>query len=302
MPSEDPKAGELDQVAAEFLDLRPRLFAIAYRMLGSSTEAEDLVQEAWVRWQATDRSAVIDPAAFLATTTTRLAINVARSARKRREAYVGPWLPEPVDTGPGADLEARAEQGEELELAVLLLLERLSPTERAAYVLRESFDYPYGQIAAILKVSEANTRQLVSRARKRIAAGRRAPVSSAAHRRLLTAFLEAARTGDLTVLEALFASDVVNYSDGGGAVRNVSRIPVIGRTRVAKFMRAFAPRFWPDKTIESIEANGQPGALIWQEDTLVAFVTIDASKEGIYQLLWVMNPAKLARISAAHAG
>ncbi|WP_239115596.1 RNA polymerase sigma-70 factor [Planotetraspora kaengkrachanensis] len=299
----DPTAAdELDKAATEFLGLRPRLFAIAYRMLGSSTEAEDVVQETWVRWQATDRTTVIDPAAFLATTTTRLAINVARSARKRREAYVGPWLPEPVDTGAGSDLEARAERGEELELAVLLLLERLSPTERAAYVLRESFDYPYGQIAAILKVSEANTRQLVSRARKRIAAGRRAPVSSAAHRRLLTAFLAAAQTGDLAVLEALFASDVVNYSDGGGTVRNVSRIPVFGRTRVAKFMRAFAPRFWPDKTIEPIEANGHPGALIWQGDTLVAFVTVNASEEGIHQLLWVMNPAKLARISAAHAG
>ncbi|WP_203978341.1 RNA polymerase sigma-70 factor [Planotetraspora silvatica] len=296
MPSGDPEAeSSLDQAASVFLGLRPRLFGIAYRMLGSSADAEDIVQEVWVRWQATDRTAVLDPAAFLATATTRLAINVAQSARKRRETYIGPWLPEPVDTS--ADPEAGAERGEELELAVMLLLERLSPTERAAYVLRESFDYPYGQIAAILKMSEPNTRQLVSRARKRIAAERRTPVSSAAHRRLLTAFLAAAQTGDLAVLEELFAADVSNYSDGGGAVRGASRIPVFGRTRVAKFMKAFAPRFWPGTTIDWVEANGRPGVLISHGDTVTAFVTISASARGIEQILWVMNPAKLAGVS-----
>jgi RNA polymerase sigma-70 factor (ECF subfamily) len=301
MPSGDSEAASaLDQAASVFLGLRPRLFGIAYRMLGSSAEAEDIVQEVWVRWQTTDRTAVLDPAAFLATATTRLAINLAQSARKRRETYVGPWLPEPVDTG--ADPEAGAERGQELELAVLLLLERLSPTERAAYVLRESFDYPYGQIAAILKMSETNTRQLVSRARKRIAAERRTPVSSAAHRRLLTAFLAAAQTGDLAVLEELFAADVVNYSDGGGAVRGASRIPVIGRTRVAKFMKAFAPRFWPGTTIDWVEANGRPGVLISHGDTVTAFVTISASARGIDQILWVMNPAKLAGVSPGPAG
>jgi RNA polymerase sigma-70 factor, ECF subfamily len=299
MGSGDPQAASaLDQAASVFIGLRPRLFGIAYRMLGSSAEAEDIVQEVWVRWQTTDRAAVMDPAAFLATTAIRLAINVAQSARKRRETYVGPWLPEPVDTG--ADPEAEAERGEELELAVLFLLERLSPTERAAYVLRESFDYPYGQIAAILKVSEANTRQLVSRARKRIAAERRTPVSSDAHRRLLTAFLAAAQTGDLAVLEELFASDIVSYSDGGGAVRGASRIPVIGRTRVAKVIAAFAPRFWPGTTIAWVEVNGRPGALISHGDTVAAFVTISASARGIDQILWVMNPAKLADIAPRH--
>jgi RNA polymerase sigma-70 factor, ECF subfamily len=290
-------ASALDQAASVFVDLRPRLFGIAYRMLGSSSEAEDLVQEVWVRWQNTDRSAVKDPTAFLATATTRLAINVSQSARKRRESYVGPWLPEPVDTGAGP--EAGAERGEELELAVLLLLEKLSPTERAAFVLRESFDYRYGQIAAILELSEANTRKLVSRARKRISAGRRKPVSSAAHRRLLAAFLAAARAGELTALEELFAADVINYSDGGGAVRNVARIPVAGRTRVAKFFRAFAPRFWPGLTITWIEANGRPSALVSHGETVVAFVTISASTQGIDQILWVMNPAKLTAISSA---
>jgi DNA-directed RNA polymerase specialized sigma24 family protein len=133
---------------AVFMSVRPRLFGIAYRMLSSATEAEDLVQEAWLRWQATDRAAVVNPAAFLATATTRLAINALQSARMRRETYVGPWLPEPVDTS--ADPYLGAERGEALQFAALLLMEKLTPGERAAYVLREAFDYPYGQTSAVL--------------------------------------------------------------------------------------------------------------------------------------------------------
>jgi RNA polymerase sigma factor (sigma-70 family) len=155
--------------------VRPRLFGIAYRMLGSAAEAEDIVQDVWLRWQTTDRSVVRDVPAFLAKTTTRLAINVIQSARSRRETYVGPWLPEPVDTG--ADPELEAELGEALQFAVLVLLEKLSPIERTAYVLREAFDCPYRDIADILRLEEANTRQLVTRARKHVADGRRAPVS-----------------------------------------------------------------------------------------------------------------------------
>ncbi|MCP9979044.1 sigma-70 family RNA polymerase sigma factor [Actinomadura madurae] len=208
-----------------FAGVRPRLFGIAYRMLGSATEAEDLVQDVWLRWQTTDRGAVAEPAAFLATATTRLAINVLRSARVRRETYVGPWLPEPVDTS--ADPHLGAERGEALSLAILFLLEKLSPTERAAYVLREAFDYPYPQIAEIVQVSDVAVRQLVSRARKHLRSERRAPVTGAERRRLLTAFVAAARTGDLTSLEAILAADVISYSDGGGAVR-ASRFPVVG--------------------------------------------------------------------------
>ncbi|RAY11575.1 RNA polymerase subunit sigma-24 [Actinomadura craniellae] len=282
-----------------FLGLRPRLFGIAYRILGSSAEAEDIVQEVWLRWQTTDRSVVVAPPAFLATMTTRLAINAAQSARRRREKYVGPWLPEPVDTS--ADPTAGAETGEALELAVLLLLERLSPTERAAYVLRESFDYPYGQIADILQLTDANARQLVSRARKHISAQRRRPVSTSAHRRLLKTFLAAARRGDLAALEELFAEEVVSYSDGGGVVRNAARIPVVGSRRVGRLLVAFAPRFWPDTEVSWVEANGWPGALVRRGGEPVVFVTVSASEHGIDQILWVMNPAKLTRIAAAPA-
>jgi RNA polymerase sigma-70 factor, ECF subfamily len=172
-PERTGGTGALDHAASAFLNVRPRLFGIAYRMLGSAAEAEDIVQDVWLKWQAADRSGVLDAAAFLSTVTTRLAINVVQSARSRRETYVGPWLPEPVDTG--ADPELGAVRGEALQFAVLLLLEKLSPTERASYVLREAFDYSYREIAEILQLSEANTRQLVTRARKRIADERRQP-------------------------------------------------------------------------------------------------------------------------------
>jgi RNA polymerase sigma-70 factor (ECF subfamily) len=193
------EAIEHDDGLSVFASVRPRLFGIAYRMLGSAAEAEDIVQDVWLRWQSTNRSAVENPPAFLATTTTRLCINLAQSAHTRRETFIGTWLPEPVDTN--SDPGLVAERGEALKLAVLVLLEKLSPTERAAYVLREAFDYPYRQIADILQMEEANTRQLVSRARKHIADGRRTPVSSGEQRRLLEAFIAAAQKGDMAALE-----------------------------------------------------------------------------------------------------
>src|SRR5882757_9928559 len=188
-----------------FDEAGPRLFGIAYRMLGSAAEAEDIVQDVWLRWQATDRSLVENPPAFLATITTRICINFAQSARSRRETYVGPWLPEPVDTR--SDPGLGAERGEALGFAILLLLEKLTPTERAAYVLREAFDYSHRQIADILQIEEGNARQLVSRARKHIADGRRTPASSGEQRRFLEALIGAAQKGDLTALESLFAED-----------------------------------------------------------------------------------------------
>ena len=278
----------------EFVKARPRLFGIAYRILGSVAEAEDIVQDVWLRWQTTDRSVVLDPPAFLGTATTRLAINVAQSARSRRETYVGPWLPEPVDTS--IDPHLGAERGEALGLAVLLLLEKLSPTERAAYVLREAFDYPYRQIAEILQLEEANTRQLVTRARQHITEGRRAPVSSAEQGRFLEAFIAAAQKGDLATLEGLFAADVVSYSDGGGVVR-AARNPIAGRERVARFIAALAPHFWTGVTLTWIQTNGQLSALMSRDGALVTVATIDASAEGIEQILWMMRPSKLRALS-----
>jgi RNA polymerase sigma-70 factor, ECF subfamily len=282
--------GGLDQATSAFLESRPRLFGIAYRVLGSVAEAEDIVQEVWLRWQKTDRTVVVDPPAFLARTTTRLAINVAQSARARRETYVGPWLPEPVDTS--VDPALGAERGEAIEFALLLLLQKLNPTERAAYVLREAFDYPYDEIADILQLSTVNTRQIVSRARKHLSVERREPVDTAEHRRLLKVFLAAARAGDVAALENLFARDIVSYTDGGG-IRGAAKFPVVGRVRVARFIAAFGPRFWPGTDLKWVETNGRPGVLIIRDGADLALLTIDALPQGIHRLMWVMNPRKL---------
>ncbi|MGW4750799.1 RNA polymerase sigma-70 factor [Streptomyces chartreusis] len=281
----------LDRAAQQFMAARPQLFGIAYRILGTAAEAEDVVQDAWLRWQKTDRSEIKEPAAFLATVTARLAINVAQSARMRRESYTGPWLPEPVDTK--ADPQLGAERAEALDMAVLLLLERLNPVERAAYVLREAFDYPYKRIAEILETNEANTRQLVTRARKHMAAERKEPVSSTEHRRLLEVFLDAARTGSLSGLENVLAEDVVSYADGGG-IRGASKIPVVGRLHVSKYLVAFAPRFWPPAEVRWVEANGRPAVLVSAGGDPVALLSVDVSERGIERIMWVMNPAKLA--------
>ncbi|MFF0515440.1 RNA polymerase sigma-70 factor [Streptomyces sp. NPDC004250] len=283
--------GTLDQATKDFLSARPQLFGIAYRVLGSAAEAEDIVQETWLRWQSTDRSKVHEPAAFLTTVATRLAINVAQSARVRRESYVGPWLPEPVDTT--QDPHLGAERAEAVEMAVLLLLEKLNPVERTAYVLREAFDYPYGRIAEILETSEANTRQLVSRGRKHLAAERKEAVTPTAHRRLLEVFLSAARTGDLSGLEDVLTADVVSYTDGNG-IRGASRIPVVGLPHVSHYLVAFAPRFWPQSQVRWVEANGRPAVLVLSGDKAIALLTADISADGIDRLMWVMNPAKLA--------
>ncbi|MQY13545.1 hypothetical protein SRB5_36930 [Streptomyces sp. RB5] len=289
-PHDNDAPDTLDDAVRDFMAVRRRLFGVAYRILGSAAEAEDVVQDAWLRWQATDRTVVKDPTAFLITVTARLAVNVAKSARVRRETYPGPWLPEPVDTT--ADPQLGAERGGALDLAVLLLLEKLNPLERAAYVLREAFDYPYAQIAAMLESKEATVRQYVSRARRHLAGERRESVGAKAHKRLMEVFLKAAQTGDLKGLEEVLTDDVVSYSDGGG-IRNASRIPVAGRTRVARYLAAFAPRFWPEAEVRWVEANGSPGVLVSHAGEAVALLLTDVSERGVERIMWVMNPEKL---------
>jgi RNA polymerase sigma-70 factor, ECF subfamily len=202
-----------DTDAASFQVVRPRLFGVAYRVLGSATEADDVVQDAWIRWQGTDRGTIRDPAAFLVTMTSRLALTVGASARARREISSGPLQSDAIDLGD--DPSRVAEQGEALELALRALLEKLSPTERAAYVLREAFDYPHRSIAEVLGLSEANARQLVTRARVRLRSGPRRRVGAAEHRRLLETFVAAAQTGDLAPLERLLAGESAEDSSSG---------------------------------------------------------------------------------------
>jgi RNA polymerase sigma-70 factor (TIGR02957 family) len=287
---------DLEAATAVFTQVRPRLFGIAYRMLSSVTEAEDLVQDVWLRWQAYDRSTVVNPEAFLATTTTRLAINVLQSAWKRRETYIGPWLPEPVDTG--ADPYLGAERAEALQFASLLLMEKLTPSERAAYVLREAFEYSYAQIADILSSTEPAVRQLVSRARKHIASERRAPVAAEEQQELLTTFLTAARAGDLTALERLFTPDVTSLSDGNGRT-GIARTPLVGAERVAKFLKAISTWFWEGVEVRWTTTNGQTSAVLVRDGSAYGLVTVDATAEGIDQVLWLVNPEKNKGVSAA---
>ena len=189
-----------------FAAVRPRLFGIAYRRIGDVGEAEDIVQEAWIRWQTCDRDTVRDPRAFLAATTARLSSNAVQSARARRETYVDAWIAEPADAT--WDLALAAVRAEAIELVVRLTLEKLSPSERAAYVLRHAFEYPYERIAEIVQQTQASVRQLVSRARKRLTSKEGASVSPGTHRQLVEAFVAGARSGDLSALEQLFAADV----------------------------------------------------------------------------------------------
>jgi RNA polymerase sigma-70 factor (ECF subfamily) len=284
-----------DAALAAFESARPRLFGIAYRMMGTVAEAEDLVQEAWLRWQGADHESVREPAAFLATTVTRLALTELDSARARRERYVGPWLPEPVDTA--SDPALGAERAEALSFAMLVLLERLSPAERAAYVLHEAFDYPYRRVAEVLETSEANARQLGSRARAHLERVRTASVSDAERQRLLAAFLAAAQEGDLERLESVLAEDVIALSDGGGVVL-AARKPVVGRERVAPFLLGVLEKFAADLEHVPVSYNGETAFVSLRGRDPVAVWTLDIGPDGIRGFYNVMNPAKLSRIEA----
>ena len=265
------------------------MFGIAYRMLGSVSEAEDIVQDAWIRWQGTTET-IDNPGAFLATVVTRLSLNALDSARARRETYVGPWLPEPVDTS--ADPLLGAERAEALSLAVLLLLERLTPAERAAYVLHEAFDYPYARVAEVLETSEANARQLGSRARKHIEQERGVVVSGPERSRLLEAFLAAAQSGDVATLEKTLALDVSSISDGGGVVGAARRI-VGGRDKVAVLLLGVIEKFAQGIVMHPVIANGEPAMLGVRDGEAVALWTVEIAPDGVRQLMIVLNPHKL---------
>ncbi|MFE2092088.1 sigma factor-like helix-turn-helix DNA-binding protein [Streptomyces sp. NPDC059460] len=207
----------------------------------------------------------------------------------RRETYIGPWLPEPVDTS--SDPEVGAERAEALELALLLVLEKLTPTERAAYVLREAFDYAYAEIAEMLQLTVVNVRKIVSRARKHLATEQRESVDEAEHRRLLEAFVAAAQRGDIASLEALLTPGAVSLSDGNG-IRGAARVPVLGRARVANLSTAF-PRFWGEVEVRPVQANGRSGVMLYRDGRPSTFMTIAASHEGIHRVMWVFNPSKI---------
>jgi RNA polymerase sigma-70 factor (TIGR02957 family) len=278
----------------EFQEQRRRLFGIAYRMLGSATDAEDVLQDAWLRWQAVDPAQVDDPAAFLARTVTNLCLNALTSARARREVYLGPWLPEPVLTGDGdlGPLED-AVQRESVSFALLALLERLSPAERAAYVLREAFAYSSRDVAELIGTTEANARQLHSRARRRVTGAQTRQVSTAQWQDLIARFLIAARDGDVAGLEALLAADVVSRADGGGIV-NAARRPVQGRENVARYVAGLVRRFQDGAMPMFVEVNGTPAVALVDGGMLRGVLVLHADGEHLTALDWVVNPEKLA--------
>ncbi|WP_308345002.1 RNA polymerase sigma-70 factor [Streptomyces sp. ISL-94] len=277
---------------ADFEEHRPRMFGIAYRMLGSAAEAEDTVQEAYLRWSAADRSDIEHPGAWLAKVVTRLCLNSLTSARARREEYVGPWLPEPVLTGDGAlgPLES-AEQREGVSMALLVLLEQLTPAERAVYVLREAFAYGHREISELLDLSEANCRQLHRRAAARVAAGapkpRFAPDPAQWHG-LVESFLTAARSGDLARLESLLSADVRYVSDGGGVV-NAARRPILGRNNVARFAIGALEKYVAGVPLTVAEVNGSPALLFGDLGVLV----VEFENGLVSGLRAVVNPEKL---------
>jgi RNA polymerase sigma-70 factor (ECF subfamily) len=241
--------------------LRRQGFGVAYRMLGSVAEAEDVAQEALLRLTRQD-GPIAEPAAWVTTVATRLSINVLKSARARREAYVGPWLPEPLLEDPSPGPASRAELADSLSLALLVLLERLTPVERAAYLLREVFGYDYDRIAEIIESSEANSRQLVSRARRHLEAERpRFDADEAARDALLDRFLAAAEEGDLAALEDLLAEDAVLYADSGGKAMAPQQ-PLVGAAVIARFMAAVSQPRPGAFELRRVRVNGQPGRIL----------------------------------------
>ncbi len=282
-------------------ELRPLLFSLAYRMVGGVAEAEDLVQEAFLRFHRAPAE-VAAPKAFLTTVVTRLAIDHLRSARVRRETYVGPWLPEPLvaDAAPGP--AGAVEDDETVSLAFLVLLERLSPVERAVYVLHELFGYDHGEIAEVVEKSSANCRQILARARRHVEAGRpRFEPSRREREALLARFLAAARAGDVQALVDLLAADAVSYADGGGKAR-ATRLPIYGADKVARLWAKLGPDSAP-AALHLADVNGQPGVVgADAEGRAVAVLTLEVA-DGRVQAVWVVvNPDKLARVPTSFAG
>jgi RNA polymerase sigma-70 factor (ECF subfamily) len=276
-------------VSDVFGEQRARLFALAYRMLGSVASAEDVVQEAWLRWQkATNVDA---PAAWLSTVVTHLCLDELKSARARHEAYVGPWLPEPIAT-------TRDEvDPETVSIAFLRVLERLSPVERAVYLLHAVFDLGHGEIGAILAKDEATVRQVFHRAKAHVVAGRpRFAPSKEAHARLLTGFVEACARGDVSALRALLAEDAVAWTDGGGKVRAALK-PLLGSDAIARFFVGVVRKGAADGlTVQIEEINAWPAIVSRRGSAVASTLSIETDGERIYQVDVMVNPDKLTRV------
>jgi RNA polymerase sigma-70 factor, ECF subfamily len=297
---------------ASFELYRRRLVGLAYRMLGSMADAEDAVQETYLRWHEADRGNVSDPRAFLMTTTTRICLDMLKSARARREAYVGPWLPEPVVDTAALAPDSRTELAEDLSIALLLTLDRLSPLERAAFLLHDVFDFSFNDVAAALERSEAACRQLAARARAHVRAVRprgatlppaRSGEIDTKHAQLLSAFMAATQAGDLNAITQLLASDVRIVTDGGGKVRAALEV-IDGADRAARFIvgatRKRADAWWrEDFTMRFAIINGLPGVIVDAPEGPVQTAAIEIEGDVIRAVYVVRNPEKLRHLAGA---
>ncbi len=294
-----------EEAARTFEPLRRHLTGLAYRMLGSVAEAEDIVQEAYLRWHKTDRAAVTVPRAYLSKVVTRLCLDHLKSARVRRETYVGPWLPEPVVDDSAFAVEAMGDYADDLSMALLMTLERLSPLERAAFLLHDVFDMDFADIADALGRSPAACRQLAVRARDHVRASRPRFKTGADERtRLYDAFHRAVVSGNAGDLVRLLAQDAVLYSDGGGK-RAAARNPIFGRDKILRFFTGLARKYGPtpSERVRRAEINGMPGFVITDEEGNVETLALDIQADRIVALYAVRNPDKLRHVAdlARHA-
>ncbi|RKN64469.1 RNA polymerase sigma-70 factor [Streptomyces klenkii] len=290
-----------DAALEAFEEHRSVLTGVAYRMLGRVTDAEDVVQETWLRWSGADRGDVRDPRGYLVRVATRLAVDRLRQVQARREAYVGPWLPEPIatDYGPAVpDTAERAVLADSVSLAVLVVLESLSPLERAVFVLREAFGFPFGEIAVTLDRSEASVRQLASRARRHVDERRpRFTVDPAEQRDLTEKFLAAATGGSIENLLELLAPDVRLVGDSGGKVKAPLRV-IETADKVGRFLYAVAHQPRPEAEVRFLEINGRPGALVLSGGRPDTAFTLDVADGRIVAVYLVRNPDKLGGLAA----
>lgn len=282
--------------ASVFEEHRPRLFGLAYRLLGSAVDAQDIVQSAYLSWH--DADWVEAPGAWLSKVVTNLCLNQLTSARARRDTYPGPWLPEPVLTETGVSPLETVEQRESVSLAFLVLLERLTPTERAVFVLRAAFDHSHAEIADILHIDAAHSRQLYHRARAHLADRRRRfAADDSRHRRIVTEFLAAAASGNAAGLHRLLADDVTAWTDGGGAT--AARRPILGRERVLRYLIGMGRRPETSRiTLDIAMVNGEPSVLAFDGDRLAAVITVELTGSRIGTVRMIVAEAKLAFAAA----
>lgn len=282
-------ARALDLFTAE----RDRLFALAYRMLGSVQDAEDILQDAFLRWHKTPVETIESPGAWLTTVVTRLALNQLQSARVTRETYVGPWLPEPLLGDEPHASQDPAELSDSLSIAFLAMLERLSPRERAVFLLRDIFGYEYDEVARMVELSEANCRQIFHRAKRRLDQRRRRfPANTATHQALLESFSTAIQSGDVDGLVKLLTHDAVLWADGGGRVRAAARRPVRGAQAIARFLVGVRRKFGTDELTMRV-VNGRVALVALADGAPLRVVSIDISRERIAGVYVVANPEKL---------